>query len=150
MAGKKAAAKKSSAKTKKKVARKVTKAKKAKKVSKVKKARPPAKIKKTAAKKASPKGPLSAAPKAQVPKGQLIGSVTHFFPHVNAAAVMIDKGAIRLGDRLYFKGHTTDFEQGVSSLQIDHNPVEKAGVGDEVGIGVRDRVRQGDNVYKLQ
>ena len=75
--------------------------------------------------------------------------MTHYFPHVNAAAIKIEKGEIRQGDRLYFKGHTSDFEQQVTSLQIDRVAVERGKVGDEVGIEVLDRLRVGDKVYKL-
>ena len=79
----------------------------------------------------------------------LIGSVTHYFPQVNAAVVRIKKSSLAIGDRVYFKGHTTDFKQVLNSLQIDRKPIEKAGRGAEIGIEVKDRVWIGDRVYKL-
>jgi putative protease len=87
--------------------------------------------------------------KTPVIQGMLIGHVTHYFPHVNAAAIKIEAGTLRGGDTLYFKGHTTDFKQAIQSLQMDHRPIQVARPGDEVGIQVKDRVREHDEVYKL-
>lgn len=107
-----------------------------------KKAARPAKTAKTAK--------TAAKAEAAAIQGTLIGKVTHYFPHVQAAVVKIEKGGIRKGDSLYFKGHTTDFKQAVTSIQIDRAAVESAGVGEEVGIEVQDRVREDDRVYKLK
>lgn len=74
--------------------------------------------------------------------------VTHYFPHVNAAVLKIKTGEIRVGDALLFKGHTTDFKQTVTSMQIDHQPVTVAKKGDDFGVEVKSRVRAGDLVFK--
>jgi len=74
--------------------------------------------------------------------------VTHYFPHVNAAVLKIKSGDIRIGDELFFKGHTTDFKQKVISMQIDHKPVLIAKKGDDFGVEVKSRVRAGDLVFK--
>lgn len=78
-----------------------------------------------------------------------IGRVTHYFPKAKASAVMIEKDGIRVGDVLYFKGHTTNFKQPVASLQINHQVVSQASPGDEVGIQVKSRTREHDLVFKL-
>ena len=75
-----------------------------------------------------------------------IGEVTHYFGHVPAAIVKLTK-ALKKGDQVHFKGQTTDFEQEVTSMQIDHKSIEKAKKGNEVGIQVTDRVREGDDVF---
>lgn len=77
-----------------------------------------------------------------------VAEVTHYFPHVNAAVLKIKTGEIRVGDELMFKGHTTDFKQKVTSMQIDHQPVPLARKGDDFGVEVKSRVRAGDLVYK--
>ena len=124
---------------------KPSKAKKvAVKKSKAKKVKKPAKSK--VVRKSTKK---AAAPAKEKIQGQLIGSVTHYFPQVNAAVVKIDKLTLAVGDSIYIKGHTTNFKQVLSSLQIDRKPIEKAGKGAEIGIEVKDRVRIGDEVYKL-
>ncbi|MBI3317154.1 MAG: hypothetical protein HYZ85_04030 [Candidatus Omnitrophica bacterium] len=126
-----------------------------KKSAKSKKSKPKKSPKKKAAKKKgvrkkapakAKKKKLAAAPKI---KGTLVGHVTHYFDHVQAAAVKVEAGQIKIGDRLYFKGHTTDFEETLESLQIDHVSVPKAGRGAEAGIRVKSRVREGDAVYKV-
>ena len=82
--------------------------------------------------------------------GDLVGRVTHYFPHVNAAVVKIKKGALQIGDRLHFKGHTTDFQEILQSMQLDHAPIQSGQKGSEVGIGVSQRVREGDSVFKIK
>jgi putative protease len=54
-----------------------------------------------------------------------------------------------LGDTIHFIGHTTDFEQKIASMQIEHQAVDSAKTGDGLGIKVKDRVRHGDKVYKV-
>jgi hypothetical protein len=77
-----------------------------------------------------------------------VGKVTHFFSQVRAGAVVVEKNEILIGDELYFKGYTTNFKQRVQSLQINRVPVNKGLPGDEVGILMKARVRQGDQVLK--
>lgn len=106
-----------------------------------KKARPVKKVvlkKKTAAK---------VVKKAVKPKEGVIGEVTHYFPKVNAAVVKL-QAPLSVGDTLKIKGHTTDFTQNVTSIQINHVVVNTANKGDEIGLEVDSRVRQGDLVYK--
>lgn len=79
----------------------------------------------------------------------LIGHVVSYFAKIGVAAIEIESGEIKVGDTLYFSGHTTDFEQLIESMQIDRNLVESAQTGDSVGIKVKDRVRDGDEVYKV-
>jgi len=79
---------------------------------------------------------------------KLIGKVTHWFGKIGVAALeLTDKLAV--GDRIHILGHTTDFEQEVTSMQIMHQDVAQAGPGDEVAIKVQNHVRIGDNVYKV-
>lgn len=78
-----------------------------------------------------------------------VGEVVKFFAKVGVAAVVISEAGLKAGDTVHFKGHTTDFTQTVDSMQIDNEPVEEAGVGDDVGIRVTERVRPGDVAYKV-
>ena len=80
---------------------------------------------------------------------QKIGEVVKFFSKPSVAAIKVTEGALSVGDRIKFKGHTTDFEDQVQSMQVDNKPVEKAEVGALVGIRVKDRVREKDLVYKV-
>jgi putative protease len=77
-----------------------------------------------------------------------IGKVTHFFNRISVAVIeLTDK--LRIGDKIHIKGATTDFVQEVKSMQINHKPVEEANPGDDIGLLVEDRVREGDIVYKI-
>jgi putative protease len=75
-----------------------------------------------------------------------IGKITHFFDKINVAVVeLTDK--LKIGDKIRIKGATTDFEQPIKEMQIEHDKVEKAGAGDAIGLKVKDRVRIHDKVY---
>jgi len=78
-----------------------------------------------------------------------VGRVSKYFAQIGVAAVEVEKGSIKVGDKLHFKGHTTDFEEVVGSIQIEHDQVEEAKAGDSVGIKVKERVRSHDLVYKV-
>jgi len=81
--------------------------------------------------------------------GDPIGEITHYFPHVKAAVIKLKKDALAVGDTIYIKGHTTDFEQKVKSMQINRRPIEKASKGQEIGMKIKHKVRHGDRVYKI-
>ena len=77
------------------------------------------------------------------------GEVTHYFPHVKAAALLVLKDSIKIGDEIYIKGHTTDFKEKIASIQLDRAPIQEGKKGQEIGLLVKKRVRIGDSVYKL-
>ena len=79
-----------------------------------------------------------------------MGSVVHYYQHVNAAIVQIDSGEIRPGDTLQFQGHTTDFRQRVSQIEHEHQSIDVARAGQTVGIKVGERVREHDEVFKVK
>lgn len=79
----------------------------------------------------------------------LIGKVERYFSKIGVAAIRILEGELKIGDTVRFKGQTTDFEQKIESMQIEHLPVEIAKKGEAVGVKVREKVREGDNVYLL-
>lgn len=78
-----------------------------------------------------------------------VGKVTDYFAHIGVVAIDVTAEGIKVGDTLHFKGHTTDFTQKITSMQVDHKSVEEAPVGSDVGIKVKDRVRTHDHVYKV-
>ncbi|PKN26980.1 MAG: hypothetical protein CVU64_16715 [Deltaproteobacteria bacterium HGW-Deltaproteobacteria-21] len=78
-----------------------------------------------------------------------IGVVVKFFVKPSVAAIEVTSGGIKTGDLLRFRGHTTDFTEQVQSMQVDNKPVEEAPPGSMVGIRVKERVRENDDVYKV-
>jgi len=78
-----------------------------------------------------------------------VGVVTHYFPHVEAAVVKLTKGTLNVGDSIIIKGHTTDFKDTVTSMQLDHVPITSAAAGQEIGLKVKSKVREHDIVYKV-
>lgn len=78
-----------------------------------------------------------------------IGEVEHFFGKINVAAIKITNGSLKVGDTIHIKGHTSDFTQKVDSIQIEHNKIEEAKKGDDIGIKVIEHVREKDEVFKV-
>lgn len=79
---------------------------------------------------------------------ELVGEVSHWFGNVSVVGITLS-GDVSLGDRVRISGHTTDFEQEITSMQIEHQDVSEARAGDEVGIKVTSRARPGDSVYRV-
>lgn len=104
----------------------------------------PAKIsKKAAAPEPPPPAPV------EKPEGIKVGVITHFFPNVRAAIIKVGRGKITAGEQLHFKGPSTDFKIIVKSMQMNRQPIDTAVKGQEIGIQVPDKVREGDEVYKV-
>lgn len=76
-----------------------------------------------------------------------VGHVTHFFTKIGVAVVEL-KAPLAVGDRIIVKGPTTDFEQVVESMQIEHKNVEGAGAGQSIGLKLVQRAREKDVVFK--
>lgn len=77
-----------------------------------------------------------------------IGTVSDFFARPVVAGIILT-GALKVGDKIHIKGHTTDIELTISSIQIDNINVTEAKASDKVGIKVTDRVRPGDKIYRV-
>ena len=82
-------------------------------------------------------------------KEKLIGKITHYFGKIGVGIIEITKGNLQSKDRIHIKGATTDFEQDVKSIQIEHEQIDKAKKGDIIGLKIKDKVREGDEVYKV-
>ena len=166
-AAKKKAAKKKTLK-KKTLAKKAVKKKAVKKKAVKKKAAKKKTAKKTAKKKAAPKPKAAAKPTPPKPlmvepgpqptgipsveepaaHDDAIGTVTHYYSHLNVAVIQVNKGELRTGDKIRVKGHTTDFTQTVESMEYEHQHVEVAVPGQSVGLKVVDHAREHDIVYR--
>lgn len=86
------------------------------------------------------------AAKPKVKKEKLLGKIDHYFDEIQVAAIKV-LSPIKVGDVVHIKGHTTDFEQIITSMQIEHEQVMKAKKGDDIGMKVKEYVRDNDGVY---
>nr|MDO8134649.1 hypothetical protein [Candidatus Njordarchaeum guaymaensis] len=77
-----------------------------------------------------------------------IGKVTHYFSRINVAVVQLSD-RVSVGDRILIRGSTTNFEQAIESMQIEHENVTVAERGQSIGLKVKERVREGDQVYRI-
>ena len=96
-----------------------------------------------------------AAPEAESPvqttpsllKEQEVGKVTHYYSHLGIGIIEMEHGKLRIGDTVHIKGHTTNFEQVVDSMQIEYQNIQEAEPGQIIGLKVREMVRVNDHVY---
>ena len=77
-----------------------------------------------------------------------VGEVTHYWGQIAVAGIKLT-AALNQGDTVRIKGATTDFEQAVGSMQVEHQNIETAKKGQEIGLEVAGKVRRGDTVHKV-
>ncbi len=76
-----------------------------------------------------------------------VGHITHFFSRINVAVLELT-APLAVGDRILVKGPTTDFEQVVDSMQIEHENIPRAEAGQSIGLKMAEHARERDVVYK--
>jgi translation elongation factor EF-1alpha len=76
-----------------------------------------------------------------------VGKVAHFFTKINVAVIDVTD-SLSVGDQIFIKGPTTDVEQTIDSMEIEHEKVKQAMAGQSVGMKVNGKVRESDVVYK--
>ena len=80
--------------------------------------------------------------------GKQVGEVNHFYNRIGVAVIdLVD--SLQVGDQVHFFGRSTDFNQEIASMQIEHESITEAGKGQEVAIKVERRVRNRDKVFRI-
>ncbi|MGH7775223.1 MAG: hypothetical protein ACREQA_23600 [Candidatus Binatia bacterium] len=80
---------------------------------------------------------------------KLIGRVTHYYSHLSVGIMELTGGELKVGDTIHIKGKHTDFIQTVDSIQIEHQSVTQAEMGKVVGIKVKEKVREHDQIFRV-
>ena len=93
---------------------------------------------------------LAAQPAPPAEPGERIGVVTHYYSHLSVAIIRLESGTLRVGDVIHIRGHTTDFNQKVESLEVNHAPVTEVGPNEEFGLKVVEHAREHDVVFKVR
>jgi putative protease len=78
-----------------------------------------------------------------------VGEVIKYFGKIGVAAIRLSEGSLKVGDTIHIVGHTSDSTQPIDSMQIENKNVQEAGPGADIGIKVKDRLREHDVVYKV-
>ncbi|MBU0548986.1 MAG: translation elongation factor-like protein [Candidatus Omnitrophica bacterium] len=77
-----------------------------------------------------------------------IGKVTHYYGHISVAIIELF-GDLKVGDNIHIKGHTSDFNQQVSSMEVEHKVITEAKAGDSIGIKASEKTHPHDKVFKV-
>jgi len=81
-------------------------------------------------------------------EGKLIGKVIHYFDKIGVAVISLI-APLKVGDTIRIVGGDVDFEQEIDSMEVEHEKIDKAKKGDEVGMKVSQKIRDGYRVYKV-
>lgn len=79
---------------------------------------------------------------------KLVGEISHFFPKINVAVIEV-KAPLKVGDKVSIEGPTTNFQQKIDSMEVEHKKVKAAKKGESIGMKVAEKVRERDLVYKV-
>ncbi len=79
----------------------------------------------------------------------LIGRITHYYSHLSVGIIELTDGELKVGDTIHIKGKHTDFTQTVDSIQIEHQTMTHAEKGKVVGIKIKEKVREHDQVFRV-
>jgi translation elongation factor EF-Tu-like GTPase len=78
-----------------------------------------------------------------------VGKITHFYSKASVAVVELT-APLSKGDKIVIRGSTTNIEQIVDSMEIEHKQIATAQGGQSVGMKVSGHVRENDVVYKVK
>jgi putative protease len=78
-----------------------------------------------------------------------VGEIIKYFGKISVAAIRLTEGSLKVGDTIHIVGHTSDITQTIDSMQIENKNVQEAGPGADIGVKVKDKVREHDVVYKV-
>jgi len=78
--------------------------------------------------------------------GKQIGTVTHWYDKIGVAVVKLS-GPLAKGDKIKIKKGDEEFEDTVSSLQIDHADVVFAKKGADAAIKISHKAKEGAKVF---
>ena len=82
-------------------------------------------------------------------EGKLIGKVTHYFDKIKVMVVELIE-SLKSGDTIrIIGGESTDFEQKVGSMEVEHKKIDQGKKGESVGLEAKEKVREGYKVYKV-
>jgi putative protease len=77
-----------------------------------------------------------------------IGTITHYYSHLNVAVLQLTD-RLKVGETIHIFGHSTDFVQKVTSMEVDHHRVVVVEPGDNVAVKVIEPVRVHDAIYRV-
>lgn len=78
-------------------------------------------------------------------KDTKVGKITHYYDKLGVGIIKLAK-PLKVGQTVKISGKTTNFEQLVSQMQFDRKDIKSGKKGQEVGVKVNSKVRQGDEV----
>ena len=140
------------------MAKKKSKAKSSKSRARAKKAAPKRKAARKTARKAAAKPslgrlkPFPGKPATLIvaaPEKRLAGKVTHYYNKISVGIIELTDSDLAAGDEISIEGPHTNIQQKIDSMQVEHEAVNVARIGQVIGLKVKDRVHEKDLVYKV-
>jgi putative protease len=79
---------------------------------------------------------------------KLVGKIIHYYTNIGVGVIELSD-ELKVGDKIHIKGDSTDFEQTVDSMQIEHQNVQSAKSGESLGLKTIEKVKENDEVFKV-
>ena len=77
-----------------------------------------------------------------------VGVVTHWYDKIGVAVIKLS-GALAVGDKIKVVRGDNEFEETVSSMQLDHKDVEKGKKGQDIAIKLSEKSKEGAMIFKV-
>ncbi|KKS43878.1 hypothetical protein A3B93_01585 [Candidatus Nomurabacteria bacterium RIFCSPHIGHO2_02_FULL_42_24] len=77
-----------------------------------------------------------------------IGKVIHWYDKASVAVLSLT-APLAVGDNIKIVGGNREFEEAVSSMQVDHKPMKSVEKGEEVAVKLSQKAKEGSLIYKL-
>ena len=81
-------------------------------------------------------------------KDTKVGKITHYYDKLGVGIIKLVK-SLKVGQTVKISGKTTNFEQLISQMQLDHKDIKSGKKGQEVGVKLNSKVRSGDEVLAI-
>jgi len=78
-----------------------------------------------------------------------VGKIIHYYNKIGVAIVDVS-APLKVGDTIKISGHDKEFTQTVNSIQIEHQQIQSAKKGDQIGLKVDQPVKEKDLVYRVK
>ena len=79
-------------------------------------------------------------------KDNSIGKITHWYDKISVAVVKLDK-ALQIGDKIKIKHGDQEFEDTVTSMELDHQPVQSGKKGQEIAIKLAQKAGENSEIF---
>ena len=81
--------------------------------------------------------------------GKQLGKVIHWYDKISVAVIKLD-APLKKGDKIVVKHGEEEFEDTITSMQIDHKDVDSAKKGDDAAVKLSKKAKEGSLICECK